>query len=55
MWSHHIDLLEDLFYDYVVFLLERFAQIFYSIPFRKICFFFLILESFLLGVAFFVI
>ena len=30
--------MEDLFYDSAVFLLERFAPIFYSIPFRKICF-----------------
>ena len=45
--------MEDLFYDYAVFLLERFAPIFYSIPFRKICsicfrkFALFILESFL--------
>ena len=30
--------MEDLFYDSAVFLLERLAPIFYSIPFRKIFF-----------------
>ena len=51
------DLLEDLFYDFAVFLLKRFAPIFCLIPFRKICFIYFrkfalfILESLLLGVA----